>query len=86
LLLKIFIEEFSIIQFVHYINIFKLAPRSHFMADGMLMYAITTAAFIGFVIILGASRGKRYRHSAVPVVSSENKKVKYSSDGKPMSD
>jgi len=56
------------------------------MADGMLMYAITTAAFIGFVIILGASRGKRYRQRAVPVASSENKKVRYSSDGKPMSD
>jgi len=56
------------------------------MADGMLMYAITTAAFIGFLIILSACRGKRYRHSAVPVASSENKKVRYSSDGKPMSD
>jgi hypothetical protein len=56
------------------------------MADGMLMYAITTAAFIGFVIILGSSRAKRYRHRAAPVASSENKKVKYSSDGKPMSD
>ena len=56
------------------------------MADSMLMYAITTAAFIGFVIILGASRGKRYRHRAVPVASSESKKVKYTSDGKPMSD
>ena len=56
------------------------------MADGMLMYAITTAAFIGFVIILRASRGKRYRQRAVPVASSESKKVKYSSDGKPMSD
>ncbi|MFZ0356707.1 MAG: hypothetical protein WBL46_08585 [Nitrososphaeraceae archaeon] len=57
------------------------------MADGMLMYAITTAAFIGFVIILSASRGKRYRHRAVPVASSEkNKKVRYTSDGKPMSD
>ena len=56
------------------------------MADGMLMYAITTAAFIGFVAILSASRGKRYRQRAVPVASSESKKVKYSSDGKPMSD
>jgi hypothetical protein len=56
------------------------------MADGMLMYAITTAAFIGFVIILSASRGKRYRHRAAPVASSVSKKVKYSSDGKPMSD
>jgi hypothetical protein len=56
------------------------------MADGMLMYAITTATFIGFLIILGASRGKRYRHRAVPVASSGNKKVRYSSDGKPMSD
>ena len=56
------------------------------MADGMLMYAITTAAFIGFGIILIASRGKRYRHRAVPVASSGNKKVRYSSDGKPMSD
>ncbi|HEX5920393.1 MAG TPA: hypothetical protein VFY55_01285 [Nitrososphaeraceae archaeon] len=56
------------------------------MADGMLMYAITTAAFIGFVIILGSSRAKRYRHRAAPVASSESKKVKYSSDGKPMSD
>ena len=52
------------------------------MADGMLMYAITTAAFIGFVIILGS----RYRHRAAPVASSESKKVKYSSDGKPVSD
>ena len=56
------------------------------MADGMLMYAITTATFIGFVIILGLTRGKRYRHRAAPVASSESKKVKYSSDGKPMSD
>ena len=56
------------------------------MADGMLMYAITTAVFIGFVIILSASRGKRYRHRTAPVSSSENKKVRYSSDGKPMSD
>ena len=56
------------------------------MADSKLMYAITTAAFIGFVIILSASRGKRYRHRAVPVASSESKKVKYTSDGKPMSD
>ncbi|HSA73532.1 MAG TPA: hypothetical protein VLD84_06210 [Nitrososphaeraceae archaeon] len=56
------------------------------MADGMLMYAITTAAFIAFVVILGSSRGKRYRHRSAPVASSENKKVKYSSDGKPMSD
>jgi hypothetical protein len=57
------------------------------MADGILMYAITTAAFIGLVIILGSSRAKRNRHRAAPVVaSSENKKVKYSSDGKPMSD
>ncbi|MDW0269332.1 MAG: hypothetical protein QN860_07865 [Nitrososphaeraceae archaeon] len=58
------------------------------MADGMLMYAIATAAFIGFVIILSASRGKRYRLRAVPVASSENKnkKVRYTSDGKPMSD
>jgi hypothetical protein len=55
------------------------------MADSMLMYAITTAAFIGFVIILGSSRAKRYRQHAVPAAaSSENKKVKYSSDGKPM--
>lgn len=56
------------------------------MADGMLMYAITTAAFIAFVVILGSTRGKRYRHRSAPVASSENKKVKYSSDGKPMSD
>ena len=56
------------------------------MADGMLMYAITTATFIGFVIILGLSRAKRYRLRAAPVASSESKKVRYSSDGKPMSD
>jgi len=57
------------------------------MADSMLMYAITTAAFIGFVIILSSSRAKRYRHHSAPVTAaSENKKVKYSSDGKPMSD
>jgi hypothetical protein len=56
------------------------------MADSLLMYAITTATFIGFVIILGLSRAKRYRHHAAPVASSESKKVKYSSDGKPMSD
>lgn len=56
------------------------------MADSMLMYAITTAAFIGFVIILGSSRAKRYRQHIAPAAaaSSENKKVKYSSDGKPM--
>jgi hypothetical protein len=57
------------------------------MADSMLMYAITTAAFIGFVIILGSSRAKRYRHHAAPAAASaDSKKVKYSSDGKPMSD
>ncbi|HEY7695802.1 MAG TPA: hypothetical protein VH797_06875 [Nitrososphaeraceae archaeon] len=57
------------------------------MADHLLMYAITSAAFIAFVIILSASRAKRYRHHAAPVTAtSENKKVKYSSDGKPMSD
>ena len=56
------------------------------MADSMLMYAITTAAYIGLVIILGLSRGKRYRHRAAPVATSESKKVRYSSDGKPMSD
>jgi hypothetical protein len=56
------------------------------MADSMFMYAITTAAFIGFVIILGSSRAKRYRHHSIPAAASENKKVKYSSDGKPMSD
>ena len=57
------------------------------MADSMLMYAITTAAFIGSVIILSSSRAKRYRHHSAPVTAtSENKKVKYSSDGKPMSD
>jgi hypothetical protein len=51
------------------------------------MYAITSAAFIAFVIVLSASRAKRYRHHAAPVTAtSENKKVKYSSDGKPMSD
>ncbi|HJU78183.1 MAG TPA: hypothetical protein VJ599_01290 [Nitrososphaeraceae archaeon] len=57
------------------------------MADSMLMYAITTAAFIGFVIILGSSRAKRYRHRVAPgATSADSKKVKYSSDGKPMSD
>lgn len=57
------------------------------MADSMIMYAITTATYIGLVIILGLSRGKRYRHRAAPpVASSESKKVRYSSDGKPMSD
>jgi hypothetical protein len=56
------------------------------MADSMLMYAITTAAFVIFVIILGSSRAKRYRHRPAPVASSESKKVRYSSDGKPLSD
>jgi len=57
------------------------------MADSNLMYAITTAAFVIFVIILSASRAKRYRkRTAPPVASSENKKVRYTSDGKPMSD
>ncbi len=56
------------------------------MADSMIMYAITTATYIGLVIILGLSRGKRYRHRAAPVATSESKKVRYSSDGKPMSD
>jgi hypothetical protein len=57
------------------------------MADSNLMYAITTAAFVIFVIILSASRAKRYRQrTAPPVASSENKKVRYTSDGKPMSD
>jgi hypothetical protein len=56
------------------------------MADSNLMYAITTAAFVIFVIILSASRAKRYRLRSAPVASSENKKVRYSSDGKPLSD
>jgi hypothetical protein len=56
------------------------------MADSMLMYAITTAAFVIFVIILGSSRARRYRHRSAPVAASENKKVRYSSDGKPVSD
>jgi hypothetical protein len=56
------------------------------MADSMLMYAITTAAFVIFVIILGSSRARRYRHRSVPVATSGSKKVRYSSDGKPLSD
>jgi len=56
------------------------------MADSMLMYAITTMAFVIFVIILSSSRAKRYRHRPAPVASSENKKQRYSSDGRPMSD
>jgi len=56
------------------------------MADSNLMYAITTAAFVIFVIILSASRAKRYRQHAAPVASSGSKKVKYTSDGKPLSD
>jgi len=56
------------------------------MADSMLMYGITTAAFVIFVIILGSSRAKRYRQRSAPVPSSESKKVRYSSDGKPLSD
>ena len=56
------------------------------MADSMLMYAITTAAFVIFVIILGSSRAKRYRHRPAPISSSESKKVRYSSDGKPLLD
>ena len=56
------------------------------MADGMGMYAITTLAFVIFVIILGSARAKRYRIRTAPVASSETKKVRYSSDGKPLSD
>jgi len=56
------------------------------MADAMGMYAITTLAFVIFVIILGSARAKRYRIRTAPVASSETKKVRYSSDGKPLSD
>ena len=56
------------------------------MADGMGMYAINTLAFVIFVIILGSARAKRYRIRTAPVASSESKKVRYSSDGKPLSD
>jgi hypothetical protein len=45
------------------------------MADSMFMYAITTAVFIAFVIILGSSRAKRYRHHPAPIPSSESEKV-----------
>jgi hypothetical protein len=56
------------------------------MADAMGMYAITTLAFVIFVIILGSARAKRYRIRSAPVASSETKKVRYTSDGKPLSD
>ncbi|HEY7226951.1 MAG TPA: hypothetical protein VH481_02375 [Nitrososphaeraceae archaeon] len=56
------------------------------MADSMLMYAITAGVFVIFAIILGSSRAKRYRQRSAPVPSSESKKVRYSSDGKPLSD
>ena len=54
------------------------------MADSVLMYAITTAAFIGFVIILGSSRARRMRMN--PKISAGtgegSRKERYTSDGR----
>jgi hypothetical protein len=47
------------------------------------MYAITTAAFIGFVIILGSSRARRTRTDPRSADSGDSgRKERYTSDGR----
>jgi hypothetical protein len=41
------------------------------MADSLLSYAITTAVFIGLVVILSASRAKRSGKKQTPVGNAE---------------
>ncbi|HMK58159.1 MAG: hypothetical protein WBP88_14405 [Nitrososphaeraceae archaeon] len=55
------------------------------MADELIAYAITAGCFIGWGIICGAARARRLSSNPLIGVSGE-KKVKYSSDGKPIGD
>jgi len=53
------------------------------VADSILMYAITTGVFIGFGILLGASKMQRSKlNPTISTNSGEGKKVKYTSDGR----
>jgi len=55
------------------------------MADELIAYAIAAGSFIGWGIICGVSRMRRLNSNPVISTSGE-KKVKYSSDGKPIND
>jgi hypothetical protein len=55
------------------------------MADSLIAYAITAGCFIGWGIICGAARARRLKSNPL-ISSSGEKKVKYSSDGKPLNE
>ncbi|MGA8842099.1 MAG: hypothetical protein WB511_00800 [Nitrososphaeraceae archaeon] len=64
-------------------NIFKYVFYYSDVADSILMYAITTGVFIGFGILLGASKMQRSKlNPTISTSSGESKKVKYTSDGR----
>ncbi|HEX9318404.1 MAG TPA: hypothetical protein VF884_05660 [Nitrososphaeraceae archaeon] len=53
------------------------------MADELIAYAIAAGCFIAWGIICGAARTRRLNSNPL-IGSSGEKKVKYSSDGKPI--
>jgi len=54
------------------------------VADSILMYAITTGVFIGFGILLGASRMQRAKMNPTIAAGSgdSGRKERYTSDGR----
>jgi hypothetical protein len=55
------------------------------MADSLIAYAITAGCFIAWGIICAAARSRRLNSNPL-ISSSGEKKVKYSSDGKPINE